>query len=344
MADAATSSSKRVLAFAAITVGCVAVAGVSLATSVLKTQDQRQQTHQAAAAVAGDVDTLLASRQPLVVFRTAKADQPGTGQLSVAGIGAQGPTKAFPLDVECARVSFSAAGSGLCLHQSTTHGFKATLLDRKLKATRSLRLVGIPSRTRISADGKLGTITAFVRGDSYLTAGLFSTRTTIVDMTTGKVMADLEKFKVTHDGKAVTAADRNFWGVTFVADGDTFYATMSTGSVHYLIQGSIRKRTAQTVRDQVECPSLSPDGSRIAYKHLERLPGGVGWKIKVYDLRSRAETPLAETETVDDQVSWLDDNTVLYAKGDDTWTMPADGTGKARPWLRGGVSPIVVRR
>ena len=70
-------------------------------------------------------------------------------------------------------------------------------------------------------------------------------------------------------GTAVASrcADFNFWGVTFAADSDTFYATLSSGGVNYLIVGRVTTRRVQVVRADVECPSLSPDGTHIAYKH-----------------------------------------------------------------------------
>jgi Tol biopolymer transport system component len=242
----------------------------------------------------------------------------------------------------CARVAF-AGGHGLCLQQAGPVAFNASVLGPRLNETKKLRLNGLPSRTRISPDGRTGTVTAFVRGHSYITSGAFSTRTSLIDLNTGAVKADLERFSVTRNGRAFNPADRNFWGVTFAADNDTFYATMATGGVNYLIKGSIRDRKAETVREQVECPSISPDGTRIAYKHLERLPAGVGWRLHVYDLRSGRDTPLTEDEGIDDQASWLDDGRVLYAKKDDTWVVPADGHGAPSVWMRNGVSPVIVR-
>ena len=49
-------------------------------------------------------------------------------------------------------------------------------------------------------------------------------------MTTGKAVGNLEKnFKVYDGGKLVDAVDRNYWGLTFADDGDTFYATLADG-------------------------------------------------------------------------------------------------------------------
>ena len=47
----------------------------------------------------------------------------------------------------------------------------------------------------MSADGKYGSSTVFVTGDSYA-PGSFSTRTSIWDMATGDHIVDLEQFSV----------------------------------------------------------------------------------------------------------------------------------------------------
>jgi len=55
------------------------------------------------------------------------------------------------------------------------------------------------------------------------------------------------------------------------------------------------------------------------------------------------ETPLAETRNIDDQVEWLDDENVLYADGQDVWTVPSDGGGSPRLFIPKALSPAVVR-
>ena len=55
------------------------------------------------------------------------------------------------------------------------------------------------------------------------------------------------------------------------------------------------------------------------------------------------ETPLAETRNIDDQVEWLDDENVLYADGQDVWTVRSDGSGSARMFIAEALSPAVVR-
>ena len=146
--------------------------------------------------------------------------------------------------------------------------------DARLRdAEDAFTLAGIPSRARISPDGRWGGVTAFVVGHAYASPGEFSTATTIIDLRSGKAVADLEKdFTVTDDGKVVEARDRNFWGLTFADDGDTFYATLADRRRHVADQGLDQARAGrETIHENVECPSLSPDGTRIGYKKAVAL-------------------------------------------------------------------------
>ncbi len=131
-------------------------------------------------------------------------------------------------------------------------------------------------------------MTAFVSGHSYADKGSFSTQTTLIDVQRAKVIADLEDFEITREGEKFESIDFNFWGVTFSADGERFYATLASRGKTYLIEGDIEARTARTLRENVECPSLSPDGTRIVYKKLMREPGI--WRYHVLDLASGRDT------------------------------------------------------
>jgi Tol biopolymer transport system component len=117
------------------------------------------------------------------------------------------------------------------------------------------------------------------------------------------------------------------------------------------VRGSLARKRLDSIRTDVECPSLSPDGTRIAFKkHGNLAPGH--WRLAVYDLRTGVETELAETRSVDDQAEWLDDRTVLYglprdgttgAATSDIWATPADGTRAPRVLVPDAWSPAVVR-
>ena len=104
-----------------------------------------------------------------------------TGQLAiVAPDGTRRASKAI-----CAR-AYAAAGRIACLRwdpQATT-AFQLSVLDEHFNPIRTLPINGVPTRTRVSADGRMLAFTVFVAGDSYLSSG-FSTRSGILDLGTG---------------------------------------------------------------------------------------------------------------------------------------------------------------
>ncbi|GAA1846866.1 PD40 domain-containing protein [Microlunatus capsulatus] len=269
------------------------------------------------------VDPAVTLTTPGVVVRDTT-----TGRLAVVRPdGSRGQTAAG-----CSRVH-AAGGRAVCLRPdpASPATFVLDVLGADLAVQRTLPVNGVPTRARISADGRVVAWTVFVSGDSYTSSG-FSTRSGILDLETGVLTTSLEDFSLTDDeGRArKPPVDANFWGVSFADDDNTFYATMATGSHFYLVQGDFAGETVTVLADGVECPSLSPDGTRLVYKH--RLPD-LTWRLEVYDLGSGRRTPLAETADVDDQGSWLDDATIAYGRLDPAtgavgvWTVPADGSG-----------------
>lgn len=256
-----------------------------------------------------------------------------------------------PTALFCERVHM-AGGHGVCLaaDRGVITSYRAELFDHQFQPRQRLPIAGVPSRARVAPDGSLAAFTYFVSGDSYA-AGGFSTRSVLVNSADASVVGELEQFAVSRDGAPFKAVDFNFWGITFAKQAGTFYATLATGGTNYLIEGDARARTARVLRDSVECPSLSPDNRRIAFKR--RMPGiRLHWSVRVFDLTSGQETALAESRSVDDQVEWLDDATILYALPSglqkarasmDIWAVPADGTGAPRLLVENADSPAVVR-
>jgi WD40-like Beta Propeller Repeat len=330
---------RRRLLFAVLLAACLLVAGIAVASAV-RTGDPAEH------GAAGARDVLPAAEaEGTTMLITRSLDGSGTqtrGQVAIAPLGpAPGRRTVAPL--RCDRVYF-AAGRGVCLARGSSFaaGYEVRVFGADLRVGRELPVEGVPSRARVSPDGRYGSVTMFVTGHSYADAGAFSTQTTLLDMATGAKIADLEEFSVTRGQRQVTAIDVNYWGVTFARDSDRFYATMATGGKTYLIEGSVRRRTARVLHENVECPSLSPDGTRIAYKrrtHSDATP----WRLSVLDLATMRETPLAETRSVDDQAEWLDDGHVLYRIDDGVNVVAADGTGKPRVFMAGADSPAVVR-
>ncbi|MET8681428.1 hypothetical protein ABZW18_28580 [Streptomyces sp. NPDC004647] len=243
-----------------------------------------------------------------------------------------GPRAVSPL--QCDR-AYAAAGTVACLRP--VDPLKATqlvILDSDLRRQRAVPVTGFPNRLRVSASGRMVAWTLFVDGHSYAANG-FSTQTGILDTRNGRLIRSLEEFKVTRHGGPYRAADINFWGVTFATDDNRFYATMSTAGHRYLVEGDFAAKSVRTLVDNVECPSLSPDGTRIAFKAAVGGDPHRGWRLSTLDLTTLRITPLAETRSVDDQPAWIDDSTIVYAlqRNDginNIWSLPADGTGAPR--------------
>ncbi len=279
-----------------------------------------------------------------ILFRSTAPDSMGHLAL-VAKNHPDGPRSVSTLS--CLRV-YAAGGTGACLRQDgALSTFQVAILDKNLQVGRAIPLVGVPNRTRVSADGRMVAWTVFVAGDSY-NHGRFSTRAGLIDLENEDTVDSLEFLSVTLDGHPYTAADLNFWGITFApGDDNHFYATMSTAGHRYLVQGDIAAKTIRTITQNVECPSLSPDGKRIAFKSAINGDPTKGWRLSVLDLASGARTPLAETRTVDDQPSWLDPDTIAYAiprapADADIWTVPADGTGTPHLLIPHAESPAAL--
>ncbi|MFG1606711.1 hypothetical protein [Actinoplanes sp. NPDC049265] len=145
------------------------------------------------------------------------------------------------------------------------------------------------------------------------------------------------------------------------------------------MRGDFRKRQVVTLRENVECPSLSPDGTRIAFKEAVGGDPARGWRLSVLDLKTQSVPDLknppvpdlnsqpvpnlknppvpdlkthrvthtAETSSVDDQAAWLDDATLAYTLRQDDGTpdiyeVRADGTGAPRLLVRGAESPSTI--
>ena len=291
-------------------------------------------------------DIAAMAARPHVLFRHTGAGADFSALAMTALDAPEGPRQM--LGMTCQRVSFSA-GQGLCLHleRGVFNTYTAVVLDETLKAGTSIKLEGLPSRTRTSPDGRIGAVTVFVIGDDY--AADFSTRTTLTDLSSGDEIGELEQFSTWKDGARIRAVDFNFWGVTFARDGNTFYAALRTAGKTYLVRGELALRRLTVMRENVECPSLSPDNRMLAYK--KRVgPSPDSWRIHVLDLQTNVERILeGEKRYIDDQVEWLDDRHVLYGVPrrttsiSDVWVVSTDNAEPARVFLSAAESPVVVR-
>ncbi len=285
-------------------------------------------------------------RGPRIVFRHTGLDE-RYGLVAMVPLAHPRGPRAFTA-VACDRV-YATQEEASCLQ--TRRGVRTQYALEELDAHWAVRstvaLPGIPSRTRISPDGSLVATTTFVTGHSYRQTG-FSAETEIRAFG-GRSLGNLEDFTLVIDGRTVTPADRNVWGVTFVDDHE-FYATAATAGRTYLVRGDLDRRTLTALHRNAECPSVSPDGSAVAYK-VVRPGGDHRWSVAVLDLATGRQTVLPnDGASIDDQVEWLDDHTLLYglARPDqagvsDVWAVDVSGRTPPRLFLERAWSPSVVR-
>jgi hypothetical protein len=251
-----------------------------------------------------------------------------------------------PTSLKCQRV-YVAAGTTVCLRLAGIGpSYEAAVLDADDQVVRTVALPGTPSRARVSQSGGVVSWTTFVTGDSYSVPGGFSTRTGVLDLNTGTLVESLEDFRSTVGGEVMTAADINYWGVTVANDDRTFYATMATAGRTWLMKGDLVTRMMVDVRQTAECPSLSPDGTKVAYKKRTSRTGP--WRLAVTDLGTGAETVIEGTSGIDDQAAWLDDDNLVYAatngeeKRSSIYRVPADGSAAPRVLIAAAASPVPV--
>jgi WD40-like Beta Propeller Repeat len=349
--------SARLIAFVCILLGCVGSAvtyvslavarshrsapppgihvtgGASLAPSPVAVESPARAVRMMAAT------SMDAVRGPKILFINMIPDKT-VGKLAVAPLANPNSTRAIA-DLRCERVYYAGA-RGVCLTRGgvLNSRYVAKVFNANFKVLRQVSLPGIPSRARVSPDGRYAATTMFVRGDNY-SSGNFSTRTAIIDLASGKPVADLEKLRVTRNGKRFFNRNFNFWGVTFARDDDHFYASLGSGDNTYLLKGSMRMHSLRVIHGHVECPSLSPDGTKIAFKRSIGTRGN--WRLYVLDLRTMKETALAGDDPIDDQAEWLDNKHVLYGNDNTIWQVSADGSGRPTKLLMYAYSPAVVR-
>lgn len=351
-----TVARRQLLGFVGFSFLCVAAAGVYVYGAA------RERSRAPAAVPAGTVSpnaavslTKLRS-EPHVVYRSVRDGE--FGRIVVASL-ADPEGLRFVTDVSCERVHMTRSG-GVCLvdNRANVHPLAyALLLDERFGVRYRVDLAGFPSRARMAPDGLYAAATVFTSGDDYEAA--FSTRTMLIEHAAGRPLPDLEQYTAVRDGKPWKRIDFNYWGVTFPAASELFFATLRTGDQTFLVRGNRANRELQVVHEGVECPSVSPDGKRIAFKARQSSDEV---RIAVLDLESlERRTLLGEERNIDDQVEWLDDEHLLYGVIADrgqprdamnVWVarVPAPGfpadphrSETPRVFLRSASSPAVVR-
>jgi hypothetical protein len=270
------------------------------------------------------------------------------------------PISRTPTEIGCSRVHATSDGKVFCFTRvipgkpnyfSPPTGY---IYSRNFTLETSYpKGLGSVSRARISKDGKFTASTAFTTGHSYLGVGgtTFSTATFIGTASDAKSPENIQRWPVLNKGLEIKSTDLNLWGVTFdPANSDRFLVTAYFDTKPYLAEGSVQNRKINVLKEAVECPSFSPNGKRIAFK---KRTGIAKWSPAVMDLATMKETIFDLPDSVDDQIEWLNDDTLIYEVVNTPLVGPSavnlmtlnlrDAKPQQRLWLTDARSPTVVR-
>ncbi len=190
-----------------------------------------------------------------------------------------------------------------------------TRSDDGLDVVASRSMVGTPSRVRVSPDGRRYGFTTFVAGHGYGDPGSLSTFTGVFDHDDN--LWHMEMLRVSGPDGTLDSQANNFWGASWNPAADGLVVTMTDASDNdgefHLVRVDPDRLTGEAI-GHGECPSWSPDGSTIVVKdRLELDDGSAAWRLVAIDVATGERTVLPEARSVDDQVEWYDDHTILYA-------------------------------
>jgi len=258
------------------------------------------------------------------------------------------------LDRRCDRVHVGG-GIGACAApvNAALGGWETLIFDASVSGLPVIsdHSSAFPSRMRVAADGSVVTATGFVTGRSYADVGGDATTIVVLLDVAEDKLSGLVQYEL--DRPALSTEAAQYWGVSFADPaGDTFYATAHLGDGPVVVRGERESRTLSQPLFDGSCPSVSPDGSKMVYKAAR--PEG-GFDLAVHDLATGETRLLNEQRSVDDQVEWLDDDTILYAlhadgEADeavdpsfDIWKLDLAEGSEPELFIPAASSPAVVR-
>ena len=244
-----------------------------------------------------------------------------------------------------ATACISRPAAGLCLARGGgfAAGYRAQIFGPDLRVRHEVDVAGIPSRARVSPDGRYGSVTLFVTGHSYADAGSFSTQTTLIDLERGTKIAELEDFTVTRERHAGDGDRRQLLGrdvrprqrPLLRHDGHGRQDLPRAG----VGEAAGGARDPRERRVPVALARRHPDGVQATHVAPTSVRGGSPSSIS----RRMRETPLAELRSVDDQAEWLDDSHVLYGIDGEIAACAPTARGRPGRFAAAADSPAVVR-
>ena len=339
-------STRGAVVFVVVTGVCAAVA---IGATVKSVSSERAATAAAPKPTAAAGDLLAADAaadRPLIVFRDL--DRSRYGRLAFAEVGPGGTASTPPQRLALRprplrRRAWRLPGprQGL-LNESTVK-----LLDSRLDVTARGQVPGVPSRARVSRDGRLAAVTTFVTGHSYATPGQFSTAATLIDVRRGKVdRRPRALHTLDAEGDRVTAARPQLLGHHVrAATADTFYATVAYGGETHLVRGDVRTAPDADHPRQRRVPVAVARTARASGTRSSSRPARARRRSGTSPCSTsrpcaRRRSPSRRRATT--RLEWLDDDHVLYGNGEEIWTVPADGSGAPERYLPAADSPAVA--
>jgi hypothetical protein len=305
-------------------------AGVFL--GLLSTLGQQSVWAQAALPVLSDIETKTLFTQKTHAY--ALVARPSDTAHQSVDLVTLDPTSLRPTargvlpDVGCARLHGSNNGSLVCIGNQVKQAdgqWAYRQLNSRFMAADAKQVIPYEyndsregfSRARISNDGTLTAWTNFIYGGGYQDAGManFVTATYVGQIVNGKgIASNIATWVLLNKGSRTSEPDLKYWGITYhphnTATQQQFLVTAFFQGKPHLAQGDMATKTMTVIAEGVECPSYSPDGKRIAFK--KRIDS-THWAVAIMDLASKKETVFKDLGySVDDQIDWLNDNTLIY--------------------------------
>lgn len=223
------------------------------------------------------------------------------------------------LNRRCLRLA-AAATTGICLDAAgptLPDDYTVTFFDPTTPdlAVGDEQLAVFPGRAAVSPDGSLVSTSTWVIDVGYRPLNERRTAASIDIVGDDLGPIPLESWTTLPTSEVHSDPQARFWTVTFGPDNDTFWVAGLFGGAPEILRGTVSERFLEPIGLPGSEPSISPDGDTLVFVGLDGT-------LMAHDLNSGETRSLQEPGPIEDQVVFVDDDTVLYAKADGS--RPAD--------------------